>query len=226
VSYPQQPYPQQPQPQWGPPGPGFGPKQPSGGTTIIAAILALLSGLISGFFLVTSLIAILDFLDNAFGEPTFLISFGGQAISFLLLVIGGIMLFARAGAGRIMIIIGTVVKIGLVVWSFVAFPGFLRFTATGINIVGMAVLLMALIASVLAILPPTAAYIAAKKKGGPQGHPPQGPPPGYPPQGTPQQGMPQQGYGQPQQGYPQQGMPPQGPPPQGYPQQGYGPPPR
>lgn len=222
MSYPQQPYPQQPQPHWQGqgPGPGFPPKQASGGTTITAAILALLSGLISAFFLVTSLIAISGYLDVAIGHAVFLISFGGQAISFLLLVIGGIMLFARAGAGRFMVIAGTVVKLGLAVWSFIGFSGI---AAIGLQLIGLIVLLMAIIAAVLAILPSTAAYIATKK--GPQGFPPQGPPPpGFPPQGSPPYGMPQQGM--PPQGMPPQGMPPQGPPPQGYPQTGYGPPPR
>ncbi|TWP48638.1 hypothetical protein FKR81_27315 [Lentzea tibetensis] len=217
MSYPQQPYPQQPQPHWQGqgPGPGFPPKQASGGTTTAAAILALLSGLISGFFLVSSLIAISGYVGIAVDHPVFWISFGGQGIAVLLLLVGAIMLFARAGAGRFLVVAGVVIKLGLVVWSFIGVSGIV---VARLPLIGLITLLLGIIAAVLAILPSTAAHIAAKKKG-PQGFPPQGPPPGFPPQGPPPYGMP------PQQGMPPQGMPPQGMPPQGYPQTGYGPPP-
>lgn len=196
MSYPQQPYPQQPQ--WGPPSQGAGPKPPSGGTTITAAILALISGLVGAFALVASLIAIFEYLDNAFSHPIFLISFGAQTISVLALLVGAVMLFARAGAGRIMIIIGTVVLLGLVVWSFIQisqFGNLADIAATGPTLIGLIPLMLALVASVLAILPPTGAYIAAKKRG-PRGYPP----PGYPPQPGygPRQGYPPSGYGPPQ----------------------------
>ncbi|GLZ35536.1 hypothetical protein Lesp02_77230 [Lentzea sp. NBRC 105346] len=203
MSYPQPPYPQQPQ--WGPPGPAF-PKPPSKGTTITAAILALISGLLSSVFQVTSLVRLGEFLTTALGEPGFLVPFGLGVLATILQLLGAIMLFARVGAGRFLVLAAPVIALGLIAWNAVGY-GFL-----GLTPATLLLLVLDISAAVLAIVPPTGRWIAAKKQPPPGFQQPGPPPPGYQ-----QPGPPPPGYQQP------------GPPPPGYqqpgnPHPGYGPP--
>ena len=183
MSYPQPQYPPPPQ-QWGPPV----PSPPSKGTTIGAAVLALLAGLATALAIVVALITLGRYASGALTQPAVMISFGLNAVSCLLLLIGAIMLFARAGAGRFMVIAGAVIKLALLAWAVVSVG------ALGLmNPLGLLILLLSLVAAMLAIVPSTGRWIATK-----QPQPQHGFSPGYPPPGYPQPGQ-QPGYGPPKQ---------------------------
>ncbi|WP_285752751.1 hypothetical protein [Lentzea sp. NBRC 105346] len=189
MSHPQPPYPQQPQ--WGPPA----PTPPSRGTAVAAGVLALVAGLFGAGDLIRFLVSVREYLGGVFQQPTFLVSIALQVLAVILLLIGGIMLFARAGAGRFLVVAGAVCVLGLVAWSIISIG------VAVLDLSALAVPLFAVLASVLALLPSTGQWIAAKKQP-PHGFPPPPPgyhQPGYPPPGYQQPGAQQPGYGPPRQ---------------------------
>lgn len=201
MSYPQQPYPQQPPPHWQGAGPGL-QKPPSKGTTIASAIFALLCGLITAATLVLAIIQMGDAIGIVLDIPSVLISWVLLGLASLLLIIGGILLFARSGVGRFIVVAGGVFKLASMVLLAVTSP---FVTVIWIAVEGTVVLL-GVLAAVFAILPSTGVWLKAKKQQQPPQHGFHGPPPpGYgPPQGYPQQQQqqgfpPQQGYGPPRQ---------------------------
>jgi hypothetical protein len=179
---------QQYPPQGGHPYPGMAPK-PSGATGIIAGILAIIGGLwfLSGF--VFHVIYITD-------GNTMLYFLLGAVLDFLvgiLLLIGGILLVMRKGAGRVLTVVGaaSAILIGLlsVVLRLVGTHFFLSFGGVSFlyGFVGLIVqiLLPAIATMVLALIPPTARWVAKRPV---VLMPPQnfGYPPGQPPSGYPQ----------------------------------------
>lgn len=153
------------------------PKPPSAGTGITAGVLALLAGLIGACALAAHLVWISDYLRAVIGNLTFLTTIGLNALAALLLMFGAVLLFARVGAGRFMIIAGALLVLGMFAWSFIQ-VGVLAARA-----LSLIILLLALVAAVLAVLPPTNAWIAAKKRPMQPGFPP----PGHPGYGPPRQ---------------------------------------
>ncbi|AUI61612.1 hypothetical protein [Amycolatopsis sp. BJA-103] len=166
------------------PPPGM-PRRPNGATGIIAGILAILGGL---WFLAGVAFHIIELSH-------FTISFlvVGAVLDFLtaaLLLSGGILLLLRKGAGRVLTVVGAGATLGFVALAFVlrAIGAGFYFTYSGVTLqFGVGVLLIVVLAPaiatlVLALIPPTARWVAAKKQ--PAGFMP---PPhyGYPP---PQQG--------------------------------------
>ncbi|GLZ35535.1 hypothetical protein Lesp02_77220 [Lentzea sp. NBRC 105346] len=127
-------------------------------------------------------------------QPPVIIGLVLQLLSVLVLGIGGAMLIARAAAGRFLVPLGALlVVLQLVLAIGQAAPFFSRqllFHVGYLSDWALGVVLCALVAAVLAILPSTGAYIATKK-------PKQQP--GFPPPGFPPPGNPQSGYGPPRQ---------------------------
>ncbi|WP_153033346.1 hypothetical protein [Amycolatopsis sp. YIM 10] len=176
--YPQHPpgggYPPQPYPA-GPPGYGMPPKPPSGGTAIAAGVLAVLGGLWSLYLLIDTIVLL------ARGEAPLPVWNYSMVVVLAaevgLLLGGGIMLFVKKSAGRIMVAIGS----GLVLLSYVAgiVVGALGVadaggTITGVQfggaIAGLLILGAPPIATlVLALVPPTKRYLNQPPR--PMGHP-------------------------------------------------------
>lgn len=106
-----------------------------------------------------------------------------QALETLLLGIGGVLLIARIGAGRVLVVAGALVVLLQLAMALTKFTGFfgrpLLFTVGVLPDVVIGCLAAALLSAGLAVLPSTAAYIATRK--------------------TRQPVNPQTGYGPPQQ---------------------------
>lgn len=190
--------------QYPPPGayppPGMA-RQPSGATGMIAGILAILGGL---WFLAGLAFHVIELVDFA-GS----VLIGGAVLDFLsaaLLLSGGILLLLRKSAGRVLTVIGAGATILFVVSIFLmrAIGSHFFFTYSGVTLrfgagwLLIVVLIPAIATLVLALIPPTARWLAAKKQpalAGPPpnfGYPP--PLPGYPPgPGGPRQGGPPPG---------------------------------
>ncbi|WP_410580464.1 hypothetical protein [Amycolatopsis sp. lyj-108] len=197
---------QQYPPQGGYPPPGAYPqqgmaRQPSGATGMIAGILAILGGL---WFLAGLAFHVIELVDFT---VSFLVI--GAVLDFLsaaLLLSGGILLLLRKKAGRVLTVIGAGATILLVASIFLmeAIGSHFFFSYSGVTShfgVGLLLIVVpipAIATLVLALIPPTARWLAAKKQpalAGPPpnfGYPP--PQPGYPPApGGPQQGGPPPG---------------------------------
>ncbi|RSN65889.1 hypothetical protein DMH01_05945 [Amycolatopsis sp. WAC 04182] len=173
-------------------------RQPSGATAIIAGILAILGGL---WFLA-------GLASNIIELSHYVISFlvVGAAldlVSTALLLGGGIMLLLRKRAGRVLTVIGAASSIGFVALTFLlrAIGSHFYFSYGGVTLhfgfgwLLFVVLIPAIATLVLALVPSTARWLAAKPQAAgvaqpPNfGYPPQQP--GYPPApGAQQQGQP------------------------------------
>ncbi|MBE1576126.1 DUF3824 domain-containing protein [Amycolatopsis roodepoortensis] len=189
--YPPQGY---PAPGAYPPGPM---RQPSGATAIIAGILAILGGL---WFLAGLASHIIE-LSHYF-ISFLLVGAALDLVSAAVLLGGGIMLLLRKRAGRVLTVIGAASAIGFVALTFLlqAFDAHFHFSYGGVMLhfgVGLlliVVLIPAIATLVLALVPPTARWLAAKPQGGAAqppnfGYPPSQP--GYPPApGAQPQGQP------------------------------------
>lgn len=180
----------QPRPQWW----GAPAGEPSGITTLAAAVLGLLIGLTW----IASIVASLVFVDEI--EMSEALATGGVACALALpSLIGAVGLFARRGFGRWFLVVG----LGLaalpsgfvVVASFFDSPG----PPQWLLLAAASILVFSLGGIVLAVSPTTGRHLRAVKQATAQQ-------PGYPvqqPYGYPQQAM------HPQQAYPQQpGCPP------------------
>ncbi|RSN47974.1 hypothetical protein DMC64_12195 [Amycolatopsis sp. WAC 04197] len=186
-------------PQGGYPAPGAYPppgmaRQPSGATGIIAGVLAILGGL---WFLagVVSHVVELSHYVISFLVVGAVLDF----VSAALLLGGGILLLVRKRAGRVLTVIGSAGAIGFVVLTFLfrAIGSSFYFSYGGVMLhfgfgwLLFVVLIPAIVTLVLALIPPTGRWLAAKDTAAqPQnfGYPPQ---PGYPPgPGAQQQGQP------------------------------------
>ncbi|MEV7550119.1 hypothetical protein AB0N89_10885 [Amycolatopsis sp. NPDC089917] len=192
---------QQYPPQGGYPPPGAYPppgtaRRPSGATGIIAGIFAILGGL---WFLAGAAFHVIELVDFT---VDFLII--GAVLDFVTaasLLSGGILLLLRKGAGRVLTAIGTGVAIVCVALAFVlrATGAFFFFSYSGVLLhfgfgwLLILVLIPAIPTLVLALIPPTGRWIAAKKQSVSAVPPNFGYPPGYPPAGhPPASGPPQQ----------------------------------
>ncbi|UMP06035.1 hypothetical protein [Amycolatopsis sp. EV170708-02-1] len=189
-------------PQGGYPAPGAYPppgmaRQPSGATAIMAGIFAILGGL---WFLAGTVSHVIELSH-------YVISFlvvGAvlDLVSAALLLSGGILLLVRKRAGRLLTVIGAAAAIGFVALTFLlrALGSHFYFSYGGVMLhfgfgwLLFVVLIPAIVTLVLALIPPTARWLAAKNTaaGAVQppnfGYPPQ---PGYPPApGAQQQGQP------------------------------------
>ncbi|MEV6909851.1 hypothetical protein [Amycolatopsis sp. NPDC051071] len=169
------------------PPPGMAPK-PNGATGIIAAILAILGGV---WFLAGVVLHVIELSDDV---DSFLVI--GAVLDFVsaaLLLLGGILLLMRKGAGRVLTAVGAAFPLFMVLVTIVVRSLGLDFYFSygglslffGIGGVLIQVLLPAIATLVLALIPPTARWVAAKKQaavppphfGYPQARP------GYPPPG-------------------------------------------
>ncbi|HET6287584.1 MAG TPA: hypothetical protein VFG15_12645 [Amycolatopsis sp.] len=183
-----------------PPQGGYRPpgtaRQPSGSTATIAGILAILGGL---WFLAGLAFHVIDLVD--FAVSFLVVGAVLDLLSAALLLSGGILLLLRKSAGRTLTVIGAGATVVLVASTFLlrAF-GTHFFSYSGVTLrfgVGwllIVVLIPAIATFVLALIPPTARWLAAKKQSS-LGPPPHfgssPPPPGYPPApGAHQQGGP------------------------------------
>ncbi|KFU82692.1 hypothetical protein SAMN04489729_6197 [Amycolatopsis lurida] len=189
--YPPQGY---PAPGAYPPGPM---RQPSGATAIIAGILAILGGLWFLAGLVSHIIELSDYFISFL-----LVGAALDLVSAALLLGGGIMLLLRKRAGRVLTVIGAASAIGFVALTFLlrAFDVHYHFSYSGVTLffgfgwLLFVVLIPAIATLVLALVPPTVRWLAAKPQAGAAqppnfGYPP--PQPGYPPApGAQQQGQP------------------------------------
>ncbi|MFI7115697.1 hypothetical protein [Amycolatopsis sp. NPDC049868] len=189
-------------PQGGYPAPGAYPppgmaRQPSGATGIMAGIFAILGGLWFLAGVVSHVIELSHFVISFL-----VIGAALDLVSAALLLGGGIMLLLRKRAGRVLTVIGAASAIGFVALAFLlrAIDSHFHFSYSGVLLnfgFGMTlfvVLIPAIVTLVLALIPPTARWLAAKNTaaGAVQppnfGYPPQ---PGYPPApGAQQQGQP------------------------------------
>jgi hypothetical protein len=147
--------------------------------------------LIAGLFLGVGMLQVLTeqsaFLDVAFQDIRFLTVFALQTIGTIGLLIGAVMLFARNGAGRFLVVIGAacvLALVGLAVAEFAA-PMLQKevFSVGFVTDMALYVLFGALLSAVAALMPSTSAHLAAKRT--PVGYPPPGqyplPPGAYPP---------------------------------------------
>ncbi|MFE5570749.1 hypothetical protein ACFQ68_37545 [Amycolatopsis japonica] len=186
-------------PQGGYPAPGAYPppgmaRQPSGATGIIAGILAILGGL---WFLAGTVSHVIELSHYVI---SFLVV--GAVLDFVsaaLLLGGGILLLVRKRAGRVLTVIGSAGAIGFVALTFLfrAIGSSFYFSYGGVMLhfgfgwLLFVVLIPAIATLVLALIPPTGRWLAAKNTPTQPpnfGYPPQ---PGYPPApGAQQQGQP------------------------------------
>ncbi|MFD6066792.1 hypothetical protein [Amycolatopsis lurida] len=189
-------------PPQGYPAPGAYPppgtvRQPSGATAIIAGILAILGGLWFLAGVVSHVIELSHYVISFLVVGAAL-----DLVSTALLLGGGIMLLLRKRAGRVLTVIGAASAIGFVALTFLlrAFDAHFHFSYGGVILhfgfgwLLFLVLIPAIATLVLALVPPTARWLAAKPQAGAVqppnfGYPP--PQPGYPPApGAQQQGQP------------------------------------
>ncbi|RSN08990.1 hypothetical protein DMC63_32955 [Streptomyces sp. WAC 05977] len=189
--YPPQGY---PAPGAYPPGPM---RQPSGATAIIAGILAILGGLWFLAGLASHIIELSHYVISFLVVGAAL-----DLVSAALLLGGGIMLLLRKRAGRLLTVIGAAGAIGFVALAFLlrAIGSSFYFSYGGVMLhfgfgwLLFVVLIPAIATLVLALVPPTARWLAAKPQADSAqppnfGYPP--PQPGYPPSpGAQQQGQP------------------------------------
>ncbi|WP_340687077.1 hypothetical protein LCL61_13010 [Amycolatopsis coloradensis] len=180
-------------PPQGYPAPGAYPppmRQPSGATAIIAGILAVLGGL---WFLagLTSHVIELSHYVISF----LVVGAALDLVSTALLLGGGIMLLLRKRAGRVLTVIGAASAIGFVALTFLLRAiGHFYFSYGGVSLhfgfgwLLFVVLIPAIATLVLALVSPTARWLAAKPKADGAVQPPNF---GYPPApGAQQQGQP------------------------------------
>ncbi|GLZ35537.1 hypothetical protein Lesp02_77240 [Lentzea sp. NBRC 105346] len=154
------------------PAPGATPTQ---GTTIAAAILALIAGLNAGSQALTWI-----YIFNGGPMPTaaapgtetvergpawtlIAAGFAVEAVSALLLILGAILLFARRTAGRYVTLAGMLLVVGAAVarmfmMAMSGMPG----TGSGLIAFDFVGLGLPIAAGVLAMLPSTGRWIAAK----------------------------------------------------------------
>jgi hypothetical protein len=172
-----------------PPYPGAPPAKPGAGTAVVAAVLALLTGLWflagifwAGFWLI----------------PEVVIGQVADLLIGLVLLVGGILLLARKGAGRVLSVLGAVLALLALVVStvLVEFPQLRIFFYAGgpapfdVGSVLLRRVLLALpfvLLALFAALPATGRWIRHRAPV-PYGRPPgpyPGPYPQYPPQPPP-----------------------------------------
>ncbi|MFE6610320.1 hypothetical protein [Amycolatopsis sp. NPDC057786] len=190
---------QQYPPQGGYPAPGAYPppgmgRQPSGATGIIAGILAVLGGLWFLAGVVSHVIELSQYVISFLVIGAVL-----DLVSAALLLGGGILLLVRKRAGRVLTVIGAAGAIGFVALTFLlrAIGSHFHFSYGGVMLhfgfgwLLFVVLIPAIATLVLALIPPTGRWLAAKNTGTQPpnfGYPQQ---PGYPPAaGAQQQGQP------------------------------------
>lgn len=132
-------------------------------TTIAAAVLALNAALITGISLVPSLILVVHVFGRAHMDPSVYVALGGATLELLCLVVGAILLLVRVRAGRILVAAGATLKlVSLAVWPF--FVPFSPPESAGSLVLGAAAVVLSVAAAVLALLPSTGRWIAAKSK--------------------------------------------------------------
>ncbi len=179
--------------QGGYPPPGVAPK-PNGATGIIAAILAILGGV---WFFAGMVLHVIEISEHVL----YFLVIGAilDFVSAALLLLGGILLLMRKGAGRVLTAIGaaftlfmvlvTIVVRSLDLTFYFSYGGLTLFV--GVGGVLIQVLIPAIATLVLALIPPTARWVAAGKQVVPPPHfgYPQAAP-GYPPAGYQQPGPP------------------------------------
>ena len=158
-------YPQQPQGAWPPPyPPPFPPRQPSGGTAITGAVLALLLMAYTAW----PIILLMDPLIGSCGDNCFTgaIAVGLIALPLaaLLLLVGSIMIFVRTVAGPVMTALGAVLVLAYMVMLLVLSHGH-------VGLVLIAGLVLSLPTLLLSLLPPTFAWTRAKKQAFPPPYP-------------------------------------------------------
>jgi hypothetical protein len=165
--------------------PGYpgGRSAPSGGTAITAGVLAVLGGL---WHLVGVIGGVITLSRGYVSVVSMIVGLGMNVVLVGLLLSGGILLFVKKPAGRLLTIVGSAMAILLYVVSLVlagAGLGGAGAVAAGGGIVVLLFCLPAIATLVLAIVQPTARWVAKPVS--------VTPPPGYgPPTGYPQQ----QGY--------------------------------
>ncbi|WIV55836.1 hypothetical protein [Amycolatopsis nalaikhensis] len=158
--FPGQPYAPAPYPA---PGYGMQPPKPSGVTAIIAGVLAVLGGLLYLVGLVGSVITLADF---GFVDWIFVVPLVKNLLLAALLLPGGILLFLRKPAGRMLTIVGCALAIVLTIASVVLNAVGVWYFAAGIGgihlggaFVGLVMVLVpAGAALVLALVKPTARW--------------------------------------------------------------------
>ncbi|WP_431966387.1 hypothetical protein [Nocardia sp. bgisy134] len=150
---------------YGPPGYGFPPPAPSGGTAITAGVLSTLVGLLGMVGVAIGLVEALDASNDV--EPAAFIGIGVGALVALLWLLGALLLFMRQTAGRVIVI-------GM---SSIALLGALVLVALGGIAGGLPLVLSATIFG-LAVASPTGRWIAARRQ---PAYPPAYPPYGHPP---------------------------------------------
>ncbi|EME63872.1 hypothetical protein [Amycolatopsis decaplanina] len=189
---------QQYPPQGGYPAPGAHPppgtaRRPSGATGIIAGILAILGGL---WFLAGAASHVIEL--SHYVISFLVIGAALDLVSAALLLSGGILLLLRKRAGRVLTVIGAASAIGFVALTFLlrAIGSHFYFSYGGVNLyfgfgfgwLLFVVLIPAIATLVLALVPPTARWLAAKPPAAGGVQPPNF---GYPPApGAQQQGQP------------------------------------
>jgi hypothetical protein len=152
--FPAQPYPQAPYPS----GP-LPPQKPSGGTAITAGVLAVLGGLLFLLFTVATIIGLANLRSVL---PIQVIGLVEYAVVAGTLLPGGILLFLKKPAGRMLTIIGCGISIvGIAVNLVLVFTGVGEIgTGFGRGVVlgALLVIVPAVATLVLAIVKPTARW--------------------------------------------------------------------
>ena len=166
----QQPYPQQqqyPYPQAPYPAPGYGmqPKPPNGATAIIAGILAVIGGVLNLGSLVLNVIGLA--VDGYFG--VWQIIFMVQALLLAgTLLPGGILLFVRKPAGRMLTMVGSGLAILLAVAGFALSFAHFGQVPTGMlggQAIGIVLVVLPAAATLtLALVKPTAEWCATARR--------------------------------------------------------------
>jgi len=164
---PQQPYQPPVTPQWpgAGPYPGPGPARPaSGGTGVLGGLLAVVAGLALLIGMIWQIVEMGRLTSYAMRVFAFQSALALQALEVGLLVAGGVLLCLRVGAGRFLMLAGTVfvlVHLGL---TFAEVNGFITtvavFHAVGLQDVAMLTILLSLVSSLLGLLPSTARWVS------------------------------------------------------------------
>ncbi|MFS8101975.1 hypothetical protein LFM09_33090 [Lentzea alba] len=129
-----------------------------GGLLAAAAGLSLLIGMI---WQIVEMGRLASFAIEVF---EFQLALGLQGVATVLLIAGGALLCLRVGAGRFLILAGTVLVLIQLVLTLTEVNGFITtvavFHAVGLQDIAMLAILLALVSSLFGLLPSTARWVS------------------------------------------------------------------
>jgi hypothetical protein len=164
---PQQPYQPPVTPQWpgAGPYPGPAPTRPaSGGTGVVGGLLAVVAGLALLIGMIWQIVQMGGLTKFALSVFAFQSALALQGLEVVLLIAGGALLCLRVGAGRFLMLAGTVLVLVHLGLTFAEVNGFITtvavFHAVGLQDVAMLTILLSLVSSLLGLLPSTARWVS------------------------------------------------------------------